>query len=158
MSKFGKLAKKPWWSYLDETQRQLLEQSLELLEKEKRTKTKKVDYSFVVFPAAKAYEGFLKKLLYDIGLITKEDFLGDKFRLGRALNPSLGKNHWAGSIYERLKSFCGGEALPYGLWQTWKQGRNLLFHYFEGGENKISLEESGKLPTDDPKGNWGCLH
>ena len=145
------LAKQVWWRYLDETQRGLLCQSWELWEREKKRKDKKdkkdkkTDYSFVVFPAAKAYEGFLKKLFYDTGLISRQDFEGEKFRLGRALNPSLGQNHWAGSVYERLKSFCGGEALPYGLWQTWKKGRNLLFHYFEGEENRIGLKEAQNL-------------
>lgn len=141
-----------WWTYLDDTQRGLLAQSFELLEREKRegrgSKGRKgrkgEDYSFVVFSAAKAYEGFLKKLFYDTGLITKDDFEGKQFRIGRALNPSLGRNHWAGSVYERLKSFCGGEALPYGLWQTWKESRNLLFHYFKDEENRISLKEAEK--------------
>ena len=144
------LTSRAWWSYLDKTQKGLLGQSLELLEREKGKRDKKgkgdkeKDYSYVVFPAAKAFEGFLKKLFYDTGLISKQDFRGDKFRIGRALNPSLGRNHWAGSVYERLKSFCGGEALPYSLWQTWKKARNLLFHYFEGEENQVGLKEAEK--------------
>jgi len=135
----------PWWSYLEKDQQILLSQSFELLEKEKKNEIKGVrDYSFIVFPAAKAYEGFLKKLFYDTGLISKNDYRDERFRIGRALNPSLSRNHWAGSVYERLKSFCGGEALPFGLWQAWKKGRNLLFHYFKGDKNMIAIDEAEK--------------
>ncbi|MBM3209249.1 CPBP family intramembrane metalloprotease [Candidatus Shapirobacteria bacterium] len=132
----------PCWNYLDGGQRELLSLSRELLEKERTAKTKLHDYSFVVFPAAKAYEGFLKKLFFDIGFISENDYRGDRFRIGRALNPSLGKNYWAGSLYEHLKGFCGGEALPQGLWQTWKKSRNLLFHYFLDEKNAVSLGEA----------------
>lgn len=131
------------WDYLDEGQRELFALSRQLLQKEKRGQGKKLtDYSFVVFPAAKAYEGFLKKFFFDVGLITREDYEGDRFRIGRALNPSLGENHWSGSIYEHLKNFCGGEALPFGLWQAWRKSRNLLFHYFLDKERAISLAEA----------------
>jgi membrane protease YdiL (CAAX protease family) len=136
------LPTQPWWSYLDEGQRELLTESALLLAKEREAKKRLHDYSFVVFPAAKAYEGFLKKLFYDTGLITKDDYQGERFRIGRALNPSLGQNHWAGSVYEHLKNYCGGEALPQGLWETWKKSRNLLFHYFLDQKRAINLAEA----------------
>ena len=62
------LEKRVWWEYLEEDLRELLEQScflLDLFENRYRTNPDKRaefhDYSFIVFPAAKAYEGIVMK-------------------------------------------------------------------------------------------------
>jgi hypothetical protein len=47
------------------------------------------DYSFIVAPAAKAYEGYLKEFFFRIGLIDKYTYQSDRFRVGKTLNPSL---------------------------------------------------------------------
>lgn len=136
------LEKRPWWFYLDKIQQDLLLQSLHLIEEESKRPKNYKDYSFVVFPAAKAYEGFLKKIFFDLGLITKEQFLGDKFRIGRALNPTIFKEYPHESVYERLTRFCGGKAVAERLWNTWKNSRNLVFHYFFEKENLISFSQA----------------
>lgn len=135
------LKEKSWWEYLDKSQRELFVQSVLLLEREERnTKDQFHDYSFVVFPAAKAYEGFLKRMFFDLRLIAKTDFEGDHFRIGRSLNPSLPERYRDHSfIYFKLADSCGGEETPRLLWEVWKQARNLLFHWFPKKENVVTL-------------------
>lgn len=66
-----RLEEKVWWEYLEEDLRELLLQSSLLIETAEKWekelpdgKEQFHDYSFVVFPAAKAYEGFLKKAIF----------------------------------------------------------------------------------------------
>lgn len=138
--------KKPWWSYLEANQQRLLIQSAVLLNEEQaKPAVRFKDYSFIVFPAAKAYEGFLKKLFLDLGFITKKQYAGKYFRVGKALNPSLPKHLRKDWVHDKLEKFCQGsdhEALANILWQTWKKARNLLFHWFPGYKNAISLKEA----------------
>lgn len=110
------------------------------------------DYSFVVFPAAKAYEGFLKKLFLDLRFISEADYYGKHFRIGKALNPFLPKeirnNTW---VYGKIVKFCRGKELANQLWDTWRISRNLVFHWFPDEKNAINLteaEERIKLITD----------
>ena len=49
------------------------------------------DFSFVIFPFAKVYEGFLKKFFYKIGAINQHQYESERWRVGKALNPSLEK-------------------------------------------------------------------
>jgi hypothetical protein len=58
MMKAEEFENKSWWGELNEDIRELLSESLLLLEKVKGWNEEFHDYSFVVFPAAKAYEGF----------------------------------------------------------------------------------------------------
>ena len=134
-----------WWEYLDGSQRDGLVSSFSLLKREEINRTQGVsEFSFIVFPAAKAYEGFLKKFLFDLGFISKFQYEGDRFRIGRALNPNLEENFRHESVYDKLKEYCGGESLPDKLWKTWKNCRNLLFHWWPGDDNAITLEEAGR--------------
>lgn len=136
-----------WWKYLDETMRELMSQSYKLIELEESRSAKGEiyqDYAFVVFPAAKAYEGFLKKLFLDMGLINKQQFNSDHFRIGRALSPTLPKRYRAGWVYGKLSAFCDGDSLPMEMWEVWKKGRNRTFHFFPHRLGNTSLEE-GKL-------------
>lgn len=135
---------KPWWAYLEGNQQELLEESVMLLEREEQAGEPVFhDYAFVVFPAAKAYEGFLKKMFYDLELIGKADFEGDHFRIGRSLNPSLPERFRAVDwIFEKLSQKCQGENVPELLWETWKESRNLLFHWFPKNKNTITREEA----------------
>ncbi len=132
-----------WWSYLEEDLQELLNQSVKLLTRVPEWKDKYHDYAFLVFPAAKAYEGFLKKLFYDLQFISEDDYFGKRFRIGRALNPSLEKElRVKEGIYDRLVDFCHGRELPDQLWDTWKESRNILFHWFPGERNAIDLAEA----------------
>lgn len=130
-----------WWSYLDESEQELLKESFLLLEREEEGQDRWHDYAFVVFPAAKAYEGFLKKLFLDLNFLSREQYVGDRFRIGRALNPNLERELRGESIFDKLKASCNPE-LPEQLWQTWKKSRNLLFHWFPWHKNSISLPEA----------------
>jgi len=140
-----------WWKYLDSTMQELMSQSLKMMEREEARAAlgeKYEDYAFVVFPAAKAYEGFLKKLFLDLGLISHQQYNSDHFRIGRALSPSLPKRYRSGWVYSRLAQFCGGEELPSEMWEVWKKGRNRTFHFFPHRLGNISLAEA-KLVVEE---------
>ena len=101
------------------------------------------DYSFVVFPFAKVYEGFLKKLFLQIGAINEYQYNNDRWRVGRALNPQLEKDlRHTESVYDRIVNYCGGVELADKLWQAWKKGRNQVFHFWPGKTQPLSLEEA----------------
>ncbi len=136
------LENKPWWNYLEEDLRELFIQSTILMEKAGEWDGRFHDYSFVVFPAAKAYEGFLKKLFLDLGFITQEDYYGKRWRVGRALNPQLEPRLRHESVYDKLKEYCHGTVLPDQLWEAWRQGRNLIFHWFPEEKRAISLDDA----------------
>lgn len=137
------LEKKVWWRYIHEDVRELLKESLVLLERSAGWRERFHDYAFVVFPAAKAYEGFLKSLFLDLKFITEDDFYGKRFRIGRALNPALDKQYRSQeSIYDRIVDYCGDRGLADTLWETWKNGRNLIFHWFPNERNAIDIQEA----------------
>lgn len=99
------------------------------------------DYSFLVSPIAKAYEGYLKDFFLKIGLMTQAEFQGDRFRVGKTLNPSLRYKRF--SIYQRLSQLDEkGEQLAETLWDAWKKGRNEIFHYFANNTKKLTLDEA----------------
>lgn len=139
------LENKIWWGFVHEDLRELFKESVVLLAKVKTWEDKFHDYAFVVFPAAKAYEGFLKTLFLQLGFVSQDEFYGKRFRVGKALNPALEKIfRRQESVYDRLVKFCGGSDLADGLWETWKESRNLLFHWFPNERNAITLEEAGQ--------------
>ena len=91
---------------------ELLRTSLLLVEKSKNWDQKFHDYSFVVFPASKAYEGFLKKLFLDLGFIDEQTYHGRRFRVGKALNPSLDRRKYKNeSFYDKTVDYCGEKDL-----------------------------------------------
>jgi len=137
------LETKPWWNYLEPDLKKFLAESAVLLDKSKKWSYQFHDYSFIVFPAAKAYEGFLKKLFLDMKFISQEDYLGKRFRIGKSLNPNLDRSHQDESwVYDDLEKFCNGKDLPDLLWDTWKKSRNLAFHWFPGEANNLTLPEA----------------
>lgn len=136
------LEQKPWWDYLEEDLQELLNESLDLYRVSSSLDSYH-DYSFVLFPASKAYEGFLKKVFFDMGFISEQDYLGTRFRIGKALNPSLEDaakgDQW---VYGKLEKYCGGKNLPDALWTTWKECRNLVFHWFPKEQRAIDRHEA----------------
>lgn len=107
------------------------------------------DYSFLVFPFAKAYEGFLKDLFFRLGIISEREYAGHRFRIGKALNPELEKRfRHRESVYDRLANYCPGSNIANELWDVWKRGRNLTFHYFPQNHHKLSLQEAKYLIID----------
>ena len=103
----GDLKQKVWWEYLEADLQGLLVESQLLVQKVGLWEERFHDYSFVVFPASKAYEGFLKKLFLDLGFITKDDYYGKRFRIGKVLNPQLEAYlRKKESVYDRIVNFC----------------------------------------------------
>lgn len=143
------LENKLWWSYIEADLQELLKEAFLLSKMVKswggdlpRGKEIFHDYSFIVFPAAKAYEGYLKKVFLDSGFITEEDYFGKHFRIGKSLNPSLPKKIRKEGVYDKIVVHCGGKALADYLWETWRLSRNLTFHWFPDEKNALTLDEA----------------
>lgn len=132
------------YAYLTEWQQKLLRVSFELCNRQAVLQNLD-DYGFLIFSAAKAYEGILKKLLFDLFLISNDTFQSRRFRIGRALNPDLHPdqrdNQW---FYDDLSRICGQEVARQ-MWQTWLRCRNHIFHFFPGGKEQINLAEALSL-------------
>lgn len=133
-----------WIKTLNNEQQLLIQASVELYERESNLPQHTlVDYSFVVFAMAKAFEGFLKESFYKLHLIDKNSYEGRRFRIGKALNPDVNKSsrdeYW---LYDDLSQMCGIE-IARELWDTWLVCRNQVFHYYPKASNVISLETAG---------------
>src|SRR5579859_2325846 len=143
MQRFDNIFIQEWYVTLSKWQKELVRTSVELYAREERMKSEFDDYSFFVFPMAKAYEGFLKKYLFEIGFISETMYRSKHFRIGRALNPDLSPNRqdeeW---VYGRLRETCGEEVGRL-IWNTWLECRNQVFHYFPDNQKKLSLLEAG---------------
>lgn len=99
------------------------------------------DYSFLVAPVSKAYEGYLKDFFLKIGIIDEYNYQSDRFRVGKTLNPSLRYKRF--SIYQKLTDIGeNGEELAEILWDAWKFGRNEIFHYFPNKVKNLNREEA----------------
>lgn len=130
-----------WFQYLDPWQKNLVKTSFHLSEQFNNDNYIN-DFSFVVFPMAKAYEGFLKKILLDLQLINHKVYYGRRFRIGRALNPDVSPNQrdqwW---LFDDLSRIFNQD-LAREIWQTWLECRNHVFHFFPNGEKVLSLGEA----------------
>ncbi|MBI2414846.1 type II toxin-antitoxin system RnlA family toxin [candidate division WWE3 bacterium] len=132
------------WKYLPEEIRGLLEDGEKLLIECHALSGHVSDYSYLVFPFAKAYEGFLKQLFLDLGLIHEEDFYSDDIRIGRILNPIFINKDF--SVYSKLKKYSKtGEETAERLWKIWTHGRNQLFHYYPHNFRRLSSYEANKI-------------
>jgi len=100
------------------------------------------DFSYLVFPFAKLYEGFLKKLFLDAKIISEREYHSDHYRIGKALSPNLVRQLADRSAYKQITDRYGDQ-LAARLWHTWKDGRNLVFHYFP--HNLRSLSRSAAV-------------
>lgn len=102
------------------------------------------DFSYLVFPFAKLYEGFLKKLFLDANIITERDYRSDHFRIGKVLSPNLARRLGGRSAYQQIADMKGKE-LAARLWRAWKEGRNLVFHYFPHNYRRLSRTNAIEL-------------
>ena len=139
------LANEAWFQFLDDGMKDLVQESYALLELFQKMGPDHDlhDYSFVVFPMAKAYEGFLKKWFYSSGMIDQSAFQSDHFRIGKALNPSLPpkyKDDWY--VFDKIKTQCSDLGLADHLWRAWKEGRNLTFHYYSHRGYALTLPDA----------------
>ena len=102
------------------------------------------DYSFLVFPFAKANEGFLKQIFRDRGLISRLDYISDHLRLGKLMSPNLVGKLGDRSLYKNIQEQYSQELMDK-IWNVWKNGRNQIFHYFPHNLKAISFSESKEL-------------
>lgn len=126
------------WNYLSSEQRGLVSDGELLLDFAHKMPHGVSDYCYLVFPFSKAYEGFLKKLFLDLKLLRPEDYYSDDIRIGKILNPHFIKEHSA--VYHRLYVNVAEK-----LWKTWKNGRNLVFHYFPHNFRRLSYTEAKEI-------------
>ena len=130
-----------FWDYLSPSQKDLIREGSYLYQEiYANNKYAFVDYSFVVFPFAKAYEGFLKKFLLEMRCIGEEQYNSDYIRLGRLLSPDLADTVGS-SIYSELASKVG-DHLTDMIWNTWKFCRNQVFHYYPHNYKSLPLNEA----------------
>src|SRR3990170_6918988 len=147
MDKLGRLVLKTsaFWLYLSQNQKDLVREGQYLMEdiiKDQAYQFK--DYSFLIFPFAKAYEGFLKQLFKDIGFISRLDYISDHLRLGKLMSPNLIGRLGDRSLYKKIQEQYSQE-LADKVWNIWKNGRNQIFHYFPHHLKAISFSESRGL-------------
>lgn len=131
-----------FWKYLSQNQKDLILEGQYLMNdiiKDNAYHFK--DYSFLVFPFAKAYEGFLKQLFRDIKFISHLDYISDHLRLGKLMSPNLVEKLGDKSLYSKIENSCGRDFAET-LWQSWKLGRNQIFHYFPHNLRAISFIEA----------------
>lgn len=133
------------WQYLSQGQKDLIVQGKYLMDDViKEGKYSFEDYSFLVFPFAKAYEGFLKQILLDVKFISRLDYISDHFRLGKVLSPNLIHKLGDKSVYQKICNTSGCE-LGDEIWKAWKIGRNQVFHYFPHNLKSLTLEEAEEI-------------
>lgn len=128
-------------SYLSSEENNLIDEGIHLLE-EASDETKQFrDFSFVVFPFAKAYEGFLKHLFVDMGFISEVDFRSKYFRIGKVMSPNMVRKLRNRSVYQKICDKSGCELADV-IWRAWKEGRNEIFHYYVGEARPLKLHEA----------------
>ena len=134
------------WEYLSEELQGLISDG-EILFSEAEdpmAKGKISDFSYLVFPFSKAYEGFLKKLFLDLNLMREDEYYSDDIRIGRILNP-----HYIDDHYKKYKNIClrpgTNEDLSVRLWEVWRKGRNQVFHYFPHNFRHLSFDEASEI-------------
>lgn len=135
----------PLWQYLSQNQKDLIIEGQYLINEVKKDNAYQFkDYSFLVFPFAKAYEGFLKQLFKDIKFISHLDYISDHLRLGKLLAPNLVGRLGERSLYKKIADKAGKD-LADKIWQTWKIGRNQIFHYFPHNLKAISFNQAEEI-------------
>ncbi len=118
------------WSFLSPHEQVLFDDGLFLLaDSRNHLNEEPTDWSYLVFPFAKLYEGFLKDLLLRLDILPERQFRSEHFRVGKVMSPNLIGILGKRSAYLHLRSKYGNE-LPALLWQAWKEGRNRVFHFF----------------------------
>ena len=133
------------WQYLAPDMRALVRDGEFLIEDSTRHKDKPpTDFSYLVFPFAKLYEGFLKKMFLDVGILSQLDYTSDHFRIGKALSPNMARRLGDRSAYKQISDRYGVE-LSARLWHTWKEGRNLVFHYFPHNLRSLTRPQAIEL-------------
>ena len=131
-----------FWNYLSQTQKDLILEGGYLMNDIIKHATYQFkDYSFLVFPYAKAYEGYLKTLFKDAGFISHLDYISDHLRLGKLLSPFMAARLGERSLFNQIRDSASKELADL-IWNSWKIGRNQVFHYFPHNLKMISFIEA----------------
>ncbi len=131
-----------FWQYLSQTQKDLIQEGQYLMNDIIKHQTYQFkDYSFLIFPFAKAYEGFLKQVFKDNKFISHLDYISDHLRLGKLLSPNIEERLGDRSLYRKIKQ-ASTQSLADRVWQVWKIGRNEVFHYFPHNIKAVSFTEA----------------
>ncbi len=134
----------PIWQYFSDTQRDLIREGNYLMEFVEKQGYQFKDYSFLVFPYAKAYEGFLKQIFLDMRFISHLDYISDHYRIGKFLSPHLVHKLEGRSVYMKLM-YAVDEAFARKLWETWRNGRNQVFHYYPHNIKRLTFQDADKM-------------
>ena len=134
-----------FWFYLSKNQKDLINEGLYLMNDViKNNAYHFKDYSFLVFPFAKAYEGFLKQLFLDVKFISHLDYISDHLRLGKLLSPNLVNKLKERSLYKKIKDKAGQD-LADKIWNVWKIGRNQVFHYYPHNLKALTFSQAENI-------------
>ena len=99
------------------------------------------DFSIVVFPSAKAFEGFIKKLLLAINLITQKEIKEDPYK-------SIGKIINGEQIQKKILDKKRDRSVLKLLVAQWDFCRNVILHYDLDQPEIINKEEAFKKIED----------
>jgi len=128
-----------YWDYLSPHQRDLIREGSYIYQEIfSDGKYNFQDYSFLVFPFAKAFEGFIKQFLLDISFISYQQYNSDHIRIGRLLCPELASPMHGESIYSKLVNLFSKDFADM-IWTTWKFCRNQVFHYYPHNSKSLDL-------------------
>ncbi|MEO6508845.1 MAG: hypothetical protein ABIO02_02735 [Patescibacteria group bacterium] len=131
-----------FWLYLSKPQQDLILEGDYLLNNIiKQSPYSFQDYSFLVFPYAKAYEGYLKMVFFDAGFISHLDYISDHLRLGKLMSPNIAERLGERSLYFKIKKHVNVELADM-VWDGWRLGRNEIFHYFPHNLRSISFTQA----------------
>lgn len=136
--------REPIWEYFSATQRDLIQEGNYLMSITEDHGYRFKDYSFLVFPYAKAYEGYLKQLFLDLNFISHLDYISDHFRIGKYLSPHLMMRLGDRSIYTQIIKQTS-EDVAARIWETWKLGRNEVFHYYPHNIKRLTFTDAKNL-------------
>ncbi len=128
-------------NYLSSEGNSLIDEGIHLIDEAEKHMGSFRDFSFVVFPFAKSYEGFLKQIFYDLGFISGLEYRSRHFRIGKVMSPNLQRRLRNKSIYGKICNKVGCELSDL-IWNAWKEGRNEIFHFYTNGVKSISLQEA----------------
>ena len=99
------------------------------------------DYSCMVLPLAKAYEGVLKKILVRAGFINEADLQENPdISISRYFNP-VGNN----AIFRALKDQARDKTIPHVIYSTYQECRNLILHYDPYRDNRLKTIEDAEF-------------
>ena len=95
------------------------------------------DYSFMLLPIAKVYEGVLKEVLVRIGLTKSADWESNPgLSVSKYFNP-VGNE----KIFETLQDKARDKTVPHVIYSTYQDCRNKIFHQDSFRDNRIKTVE-----------------